>query len=57
MNLLTLFATSAANFMRVIGRRMLVKSLVGIYGDCKFNANWQVLQVLPLIARVDTHEA
>jgi len=32
MNFFTLFATSAANLILVIGRRFAVKSLVGIYG-------------------------
>ena len=40
MNFFTLFATWAANFVLVIGRRFTVKSAVGIYDGHKVEANW-----------------
>ena len=36
-NLSTLLATSAANFILVIGRRLPVKSAMGICEDCKID--------------------
>ena len=35
MNFFTLFATSAANFLLVIGWRFTVKSVVEIYDECE----------------------
>ena len=40
MNFFTLFATWAANFILVIGRRFAVKSAVGIYDGHEVEANW-----------------
>jgi len=39
MNFFMVFATSAANFILVIGRRSLVKSVVGIYGGAEINGD------------------
>ena len=39
MNLFMLFATWAANFVRVIGRRCLLKSMIGIHDRLEFDAN------------------
>jgi len=37
-----LFATSAANFILVIGRRFAVKSLIGTYGEREIDAKRMV---------------
>ena len=39
MNFFMLFASSAANFILVIGRRFAVKSVVGICDGCEIDAN------------------
>ena len=39
MNFFMLFATSAASFILVIGRRFEVKSLIATYGWCEIEAN------------------
>ena len=39
MNFFILFATSATNFILVIGRRFTVKSAVGIYRKCEIDAS------------------
>ena len=56
MNLFTLFATSVANRILVIGRRFAVKSVVGIYCKREHEAstNGRVLWLLPLNSRANT---
>ena len=39
MSFLIRFATSMASFILVIGRRLAVKSVVGICGKCESEAN------------------
>jgi hypothetical protein len=40
MNLFMHFATSHASFIRVIGRRLAVKSVVETCGEREIKANW-----------------
>jgi len=51
-NFLTFFATSYANFVRVIGWRLTVWSVVKILNACKTERKANVNSALPLIARV-----
>ena len=57
MNFFTLFATPAANFILVIGRRFEVKSVMGICGGCGTGADRVEFYVSPLIAMVSIQRA
>jgi len=52
MNFCIVFATLAAKFILVVGRRSLVKSAVGIYGRSEISGERTGFLFPPLIARV-----